>query len=90
MFLRGCAAAIRPAGRHYRVGLRTVAARSDTPCFGGDVEHQRRRIRDVEALDASGKIEPRHSVAHCERQLPQSFPSRRRRKLDSVMRGLLL
>src|SRR5260370_42312429 len=36
-----------------------------------DVEGERRRIRDVEALDAAGEIEPRDVIAGGARQLPQ-------------------
>src|SRR6188472_4714277 len=44
--------------------------------LAGDVERQGRRVRDVETLDASGKIEPRHSVARRARELPQALALR--------------
>src|SRR5262249_32348634 len=41
-----------------------------------DVERQRRGVRDVEALDAARKIEPRPLVAGRARQLPRSLALR--------------
>src|ERR1700732_691473 len=40
---------------------------------GPDIERQHRSVRDVETLDLTGHIEPRHDAAGLARQLPQAL-----------------
>src|SRR5258708_4100352 len=53
-----------------------LRGRASACALAGNIKRQRRGVRDVEALDPAGEIEPRHSVARGAGQLPQSLALR--------------
>src|SRR5450631_502637 len=54
---------------------------------GADIERQHRGIRDVEAFDLAGHIEPRHHAAGLARQLPQALALRAQHQRQGLPQG---